>query len=104
EVHERRIERMLILLLQRIEVAYRRAALHAPFRLGRRRRMQQRLDQTRLARRAVTDQRNRANRIHGVVRHDGISSGRELCPYSTRVGRGWGGPWPCACAGRRAIA
>ena len=69
EVEQRRAQRVLVLLLQRVEVADRRAALDAAARRHRAGLDQQRFGQRRFARRTVADERDGADVLRGELRH-----------------------------------
>ena len=68
-MQQRRAQRVLVLLFQRIEIADRRASLDAARRRQRAGLDQQRLREGCLARGALAHQGNRTNVFRGVVRH-----------------------------------
>ena len=72
EMHQRRAQRMLVRLLERIEVADGAAALDAAGRRDRARLGEQRLGERRLARRTITYQRYSTNVFRRELRHGGL--------------------------------
>src|SRR5207249_7635640 len=81
EMHQRRAQRMLVALFDRIEITDRRAALDTAGRLNSAGLGEQRFGERRFARRAVTYQRYGTNVLGGKLRH-GPSSMQSINGYS----------------------
>ena len=99
EVQKRRAQRMLVGLLERVEIADRRAALDAAACRDRAGLREQRLGQRRFTRRTVADERDGADVLRGELRHD-LSSGRPWMRLSSQYESGAGAGRTQAPSGR----